>query len=51
MQKANDIQPFVRERKAALKEQSLTSGFTKQLTGIDKEAFTISSNYRNINHY
>jgi hypothetical protein len=39
LQKANDIQAFVREREAALKEQLLNSGFAKQLTGINKEVF------------
>jgi hypothetical protein len=39
LQKANDIQAFVRERETALKEQLLNSGFAKQLTGINKEVF------------
>jgi hypothetical protein len=39
LQKANDIQAFVREREKALKEQLLNSGFAKQLTGINKEVF------------
>jgi hypothetical protein len=39
LQKANDIQAFVREREAALKEQLLNNGFAKQLTGINKDVF------------
>jgi hypothetical protein len=39
LQKANDIQAFVREREAALKDQLLNSGFAKQLTGINKDVF------------
>jgi hypothetical protein len=39
MQKANDIQSFVREREAQLKEQLLNSGFAKQLKGINKEVY------------
>jgi hypothetical protein len=39
LQKANDIQAFVREREAALKEQLFNSGFAKELTGINKEVY------------
>ena len=39
LQKANDIQAFVREREAQLKEQLLNTGFVKQLKGINKEVF------------
>jgi hypothetical protein len=39
LQKSNDIQEFVRKREAVLKEQLLNSGFTKQLTGINKKVF------------
>jgi hypothetical protein len=39
LQKANDVQAFIREREAILKEQLLNSGLTKQLTGINKEVF------------
>jgi hypothetical protein len=39
LQKANDIQAFIREREAALKEQLLNSGLAKQLTGINKQVY------------
>jgi hypothetical protein len=39
LQKANDIQAFVREREAQLKEQLLNTGLAKQLKGINKEVY------------
>lgn len=39
LQKANDIQAFIREREAQLKEQLLNNGLTKQLKGINKEVY------------
>lgn len=39
LQKANDIQSFVRDREAQLKEQLLNMGFARQLTGINKQVF------------
>jgi hypothetical protein len=39
LQKANDIQTFIREREAALKEQLMNSGLAKQLTGINKQVY------------
>lgn len=39
LQKANDIQSFVREREANLKEQLLNTGVAKKLTGINKQVF------------
>lgn len=39
LQKANDIQAFVREREAQLKEQLLNSGLAKQLKGINKNVY------------
>ena len=39
LQKANDIQAFVREREAGLKEQLLNTGLGKQLTGINKQVY------------
>lgn len=38
-QKANDIQTFVREREASLKDQLMNTGLVKELTGINKEAY------------
>lgn len=39
LQKANDIQAFVREREANLKEQLLNTGLGRQLTGINKQVY------------
>lgn len=39
LQKANDIQAFIRERGAQLKEQLLNSGLAKQLKGINKNVY------------
>lgn len=38
-QKANDIQAFVREREAFLREQLMNTGLGRQLTGINKQVF------------
>ena len=37
LQKANDIQAFIHEREAQLKDQLLNSGLAKQLKGINKQ--------------
>ena len=39
LQKANDIQSFVKEREVNLKEQLLNSGLAKQLKGVNKQAY------------
>lgn len=39
LQKANDIQAFIREREAQLKDQLLNSGLAKQLKGINKNVY------------
>jgi len=39
LQTANDIQTFVREREALLKEQLMNTGLAKQLTGINKDVY------------
>ena len=39
LQKANDIQSFVREREADLRNQLLNTGLGKQLTGINKQVY------------
>jgi hypothetical protein len=39
LQKANDIQTFIREREATLKEQLMNTGLGKQLTGINKQVY------------
>ncbi len=39
LQKANDIQTFIREREASLKEQLMNTGLAKQLTGINKQVY------------
>jgi prefoldin subunit 5 len=39
LQEANDIQTFVREREATLKEQLINTGLGKQLTGINKQVY------------
>ncbi|MFT4092590.1 MAG: hypothetical protein QM640_03035 [Niabella sp.] len=39
LQKASDIQAFVREREAQLKDQLLNSGLAKQLKGINKDVY------------
>ena len=39
LQKANEIQAFVREREAQLKDQLLNSGVAKQLIGINKQVY------------
>jgi len=39
LQKANEIQTFIKERKANLKAQLLNTGLGKQLTGINKQVY------------
>ncbi len=39
MQQANDIEGFIKEREALLKEKLANSGVGKQLAGINKEAY------------
>jgi hypothetical protein len=39
LQKANNIQAFVKEREAALKEQLMNTGLAKQLTSINKDVY------------
>jgi hypothetical protein len=39
LQKANDIQAFIKEREADLKDQLMNLGLTKQLLGINKQAY------------
>ena len=39
LQQANDIQAFVREREAGLKEQLMNTGLGKQLTGINRQVY------------
>lgn len=39
LQKANDIQMFISERAAALKEQLMNSSLTKKLTAINKQVY------------
>jgi hypothetical protein len=39
LQKANDIQAFVREREAALKEQLMNTSLAKHLIGINKQVY------------
>lgn len=43
LQKASDIQSFVRNREAQLKEQLLNLGFAKKLTGINKQVYYYQS--------
>lgn len=43
LQKANDIQSFVRDREADLKEQLLNTGLGKQLLGINKQVYYYQS--------
>ena len=46
LQKANDIEAFVRQRERQLKEQLQSSPFTRQLRSINKEAFYYSQRVR-----
>ena len=46
LQKANDVEAFVKERERQLKEQLQNSGITKQLKGINKEVFYYSQRMR-----
>jgi hypothetical protein len=39
LQKANDIQSFIREREAALKDELMNLGLNKQLLGINKQVY------------
>ena len=46
LQKANDIEAFVRQRERQLKEQMQSSGLAKQLKSINREAFYYSQRVR-----
>ncbi len=46
LQKANDIEAFVKQRERQLKEQLQSSPFTRQLRSVNKEAFYYSQRVR-----